>query len=343
MVKNTRKKQLHVSTLQDVARDAEVSTATVSRCLNSPNQVAKATRTRVMEAVSRLEYTPNFGAKAMAENRTFTIGAIIPTMENAVFARGLQAFQDTLHKRGYTLLVASSSYSSDLEQEQMRTLISRGVDGLLLIGHDRHASALQYLEKRNIPTLVTWAYEPAAALPSIGFDNYAAMQSLADRVFQLGHKNIGMISAQIKSNDRARARVLAVQDMMTNNGLDKAHLKLIETEYDIEKGAIAFETLIKNSDPPTMIFCGNDVLAVGAIRSAHKLGLNVPKDVSITGFDDIELAKIVIPELTTVHVPHQEMGNKAAVALVDMVENKSSPLLKPLEAIVKFRNSLAAV
>ena len=92
-----------------------------------------------------------------------------------------------------------------------------------------------------------------------------------------------------------------------------------------------------------MIFCGNDVLAVGAIRSAHKLGLNVPKDVSITGFDDIELAKIVIPELTTVHVPHQEMGNKAAVALVDMVENKSGPILKPLEAIVKFRNSLAAV
>ena len=165
-------------TLNDVAQKAGVSTATVSRCLNSPERVSKRTRDKVEQAINVLGYTPNFGARVMASKRTYTIGAIIPTMENAIFARGIQAFQDELHIQGYTLLVASSSYDPQIEEEQIRTLVSRGVDGLLLIGHDRSPKIIDFLEKKNIPALVAWAHEINAKLPSVGFDNFTAMSVL---------------------------------------------------------------------------------------------------------------------------------------------------------------------
>ncbi len=152
-------------TLDDVAKTAGVSTATVSRCLNSPERVVESTRKRVMSAVETLGYTPNFGARVMAAKRTFTIGAIIPTMENAIFARGLQAFQEELHKRGYTLLVSSSAYRPDVEEEQIRALVARGADGLLLIGHDRDPSLYRYLERQEVPALVAWSFAPKQGSP----------------------------------------------------------------------------------------------------------------------------------------------------------------------------------
>ena len=328
-------------TLADVAELAQVSTATVSRCLNNPSQVIDSTRQRVLEAVKELEYTPNFGAKVMAAKRTNTIGAVIPTMENSIFAQGLQAFQNTLRAQGYTLLVASSSYSLEIEEDQIHSLVSRGADGLLLIGHDRAHSLSQYLIKRGIPTLVTWAYDPSATLPSVGFDNFVAMKELAEMVLNLGHRDIGMISAPTASNDRARARVLAVHSAIVERGLNWNENRLIETEYGVETGSIAFEKLLSSNKSLTAIFCGNDVLAVGAMKRASSLGIKVPDDVSITGFDDIELGKIIIPELTTVRVPHKQMGIKAATTLVNMVEGKKIQPMKPLETRVVFRNSLS--
>ncbi|WP_171126141.1 MULTISPECIES: LacI family DNA-binding transcriptional regulator [unclassified Ruegeria] len=309
-------------TLDDVAKMAGVSTATVSRCLNSPNRVVKATRERVQSAVDALGYTPNFAAQVMAAKRTFTIGAIIPTMENAIFARGLQAFQEELHQHGYTLLVSSSAYKPDIEEEQIRTLAARGADGLLLIGHDRDPKIYEFLDRRNIPTLVAWSFAPDAPVPSIGFDNRAAMCALANRVIAMGHTHLGVISGVSAGNDRARLRIEGVKDATRQNGLDVSDLTIIETPYEIECGAQAFSQLIGQASRPTAILCGNDVLAVGALRRAQEIGLRVPKDVSITGFDDIELARIVSPALTTVHVPHREMGRKAALQLVEMVEKQ---------------------
>ena len=124
-------------TLDDVALAARVSTATVSRCINDPKKVSQKTRDRVEAAIDKLGYTPNFAARSMAAKRTFTIGAIIPTMENAIFARGIQAFQEELYQHGYTLLISSSGYKAEAEKEQIKTLVARGADALLLIGHDR--------------------------------------------------------------------------------------------------------------------------------------------------------------------------------------------------------------
>jgi LacI family transcriptional regulator len=332
-----------IPTLDDVARAAGVSTATVSRCLNSKNKVSKGTLEKVMMAVDALGYTPNFNARAMAAKRTHTIGAIIPTMENAIFARGLQAFQETLHGLGYNLLVSSSAYKPSLEAEQIKSLVARGADGLLLIGYERDEEIYDFLERRQVPAILAWAYEPSRRHASVGFDNRTAMHKLTNKVISMGHRRISMISGAVAGNDRAASRLAGLKDGLLSNGLDPNNLMVIETPYEIENGAAAFETLMRADPKPSVVMCGNDVLAAGAISKANELGLKIPDDVSITGFDDIELASIVQPPLTTVHVPHREMGRLAAQELVHMFEGRSAGVKQQLAVTISVRGSLRQI
>ncbi|KZX96730.1 MULTISPECIES: LacI family DNA-binding transcriptional regulator [unclassified Sulfitobacter] len=327
-------------TLEDVATRAGVSTATVSRCLNNPSKVAKTTRERVLEAVRTLGYAPNFGAQALAAKRTNTFGAIIPTMENAIFARGLQAFQEELQRNGITLLVASSSYTPELEEQQIRGLVARGADALLLIGHARAPQVYEFLDDRQVPYVITWTYEDFQSRISIGFDNRKAMKCLAERVISLGHRNIALITSQRKDNDRASHRCEGIQDAMALHGIDPEGLRIVETPYTISNGADAFASLMESDPRPTAVLCGNDVLAAGALLQARKMNLDVPGDVSITGFDDIEIAQIVTPALTTVHVPHREMGKGAARLLLGMRNGQMPTSSTELEAHVVLRDSL---
>ena len=331
-----------IPTLEDVARVAEVSTATVSRCLNTPEKVNEEKRLRVLSVVQRLGYSPNFGARALAAKRTNTIGAIIPTMDNAIFARGIQAFQETLRENGMTLLIASSSYREDLEADQIRTLTARGADGFLLIGHRRSNDINEFLDNRGIPALSAWVYDAENPRLSIGFDNKKAMKELAHEVFGAGHTRIGVISAEQASNDRARDRYLGIQEAMAEAGLSPEIIQLVETPYGIESGAEAFRKLMNLPERPTVVMCGNDVLAVGALKEAKNMGIKVPQDVSVTGFDDIELASIADPALTTVHVPHTEMGRQAAKMLVGILNGDIQGQSVELSTNLCLRKSLGA-
>lgn len=325
-------------TLEDVARAAEVSTATVSRCLNEPERVASATRERIMAAVEQLAYSPNFGARALASKRTNTYGAVIPTMANAIFARGLQAFQETLAaERGATLLVASTNYDAAIEEHQIRSMVARGADALLLIGSDRSESIYRFLAQHGVPVAIAWSYDPASPHDIVGFDNRAAMRELAERALALGHRRFACISAWRQHNDRAQQRVAGVQQALENAGLDPGDIPIIETDYDIEAGGRAFETLVQSAKP-TIVLCGNDVLAAGAIKRASSMGLRIPQDVSITGFDDLEIATLVEPGVTTVHVPHRQMGREAARVL--MRERDGEILRLQLATHLVERNSL---
>lgn len=294
-----------------------------------------------MKAITSLGYSPNFGAKAMADKRTNTIGAIIPTMENAIFARGLQAFQEELRRHGFTMLVASTSYRPDIEEEQIRALVGRGADALLLIGHDRAPSVYEFLETQGVPALVTWAYDVDAPRPSVGFDNRSSMRDMAAEVIRLGHTKLALISAVTTGNDRAMERHSGILDAMQAAGQDPRDLCCLETKYGIEEGAIAFDAVLAGPITPTVVFCGNDVLAVGAMRRARELGIDVPRDVSIIGFDDIELAQVANPPLTTVHVPHREMGRRAGLALAQLVKNGTALERVKLETTPMFRGTLA--
>lgn len=327
-------------TLQDVAAAAGVSTATVSRCLNAPDKVVESTQKRVMEAVRSLGYAPNFGARAMASRRTKTIGAIVPTLENAIFAKGLQKFQEELKHFGYQLLVASSSYQFDEEEAQVRALVARGADGILLIGHDRAPETVAFIKKRGLPALIAWSHAAEGDFPSVGFDNRSAMRKMVEEVLRQGHRRIAMISAYTAQNDRARARVAGARDALSAAGLNGDALPMIETVYSIAAGSQAFDTLMRAAEPPTAVICANDILAVGAVKRAKALGLSVPGQVSITGFDDVELAQVIDPELTTVRVPHRVMGKMAAQRLLGLLDGAEPVENLELRTFLQIRGTL---
>ena len=327
--------------LEDVARLARVSTATVSRVFNDPDRVRAETRARVEAAVASLGYTPHFGARALASNRTNTVGAVIPTMENAIFARGLQAMQETLAEAGVTLLVATSGYDAAREAAQISALIGRGVDGLILIGEAREAAVYELLERRGIPFVLVWSWRAACPWPSIGFDNRAAARAMAARVLALGHRRVAMIAGVTRNNDRAADRVAGVRDALASAGLALGPDRLVEAAYSLDAGAEAGRGLMAAAPRPTAILCGNDVLAAGAMLGIRAAGLRVPQDVSVTGFDDIELARLTEPALTTVHVPHRQMGRAAARRLLALCTGAEDRPTSPLEVSIVARDSLA--
>jgi len=330
------------SNLADVARAAGVSTATVSRCLNQPDKVSTKTRDRVLAAVDALKYTPNFGARAIAANRTGLIGAVIPTMENSIFARGIETFQKSLSQKNTTLVVASSAYDPDREAKLVRTLVGRGADGMLLIGTERNPDTYAFLQERDIPFIIAWAHVSDPNRSFVGFNNRAASEQLVTKAIQLGHKSFAYISGQREGNDRARDRVLGAQDAIRKAGLDPDQMPVLETEYAVEIGRLAFDRLTRLGPLPSLVICGNDVLAVGAILGAQAKGMSVPGDISIVGFDDIDLATVVNPPITTVHVPHSEMGRIAGDALLNLIETPDAPQRIELKTHIVERASLKA-
>lgn len=343
LVRDMTKPSGTVPTLDDVAKRAGVSTATVSRCLNDPDRVVPATRDRVMAAVDALGYTPNFAAQVMAAKKTKTIGAIVPTMENAIFARALQAFQDELKDQGYTLLVSSSAYDPDIEFQQIRSLAARGADGLLLIGHARAPEVYAFLENRSLPTIIAWSYQDNARLPCVGFDNKLAMARMAEQVFSQGHRRVAMISGVTKGNDRATPRVAGFKEVASSYGLSADDLMIVEQPYTVEGGQAAFDVIWAADPRPTAIICGNDVLAAGTLLQARSHGVRVPEDLSITGFDNLEFAQVVNPQLTTVHVPHRIMGRLAAQEIINMVEHGKPGASHALDTRLVLRDSLKPV
>lgn len=324
-------------TLEDVATHSGVSTATVSRALNSPKQVSENTLEKVLKSVETLGYAPNFSARSLVAKKTFTLGAIIPTMADAIFAEAIQAFQARVQEAGYTLLVASSDYDPEIESTEIRSLVARGADGLLLIGFDRDPAIYDFLATQTVPIVVGWAHQSTAAQVSVGFDNALAMKDLATTALQMGHRRIGIISAFQKGNDRARARVEGIIA-----ALQEADLPLppiVETRYGFDEGAAAFCELLEKDPDVTLAMCGNDVLAAGAIQGAEQMGLYVPRDISITGFDDLGLASIVRPGLTTVRVPHRKLGAAAAESLLALVDGRKAGSVK-LRTELRLRASL---
>ncbi|MEO1330724.1 MAG: LacI family DNA-binding transcriptional regulator, partial [Pseudomonadota bacterium] len=293
--------------LADVARLAGVSTATVSRVLNDPALVRRETREAVERAVDELGYTPHFGGRALASNRTDTVGAIIPTMENAIFARGLQALQEELTAAGVTLLVSTSNYNAEQEARQINTLLSRNVDGFILIGEARDPEVYARLERRSVPFILVWSWRADCPWTCVGFDNHAAARDVAERVFEFGHRRIGMIAGVCEGNDRALARLNGVRDGLAACGAPLDPRLVVEAPYAIEAGAEAAGRLLSARPRPTAIICGNDVLAAGAMLRCREAGLRVPEDVSITGFDDIDVATLLDPQLATGAPAHPSM------------------------------------
>ena len=325
-------------TLEDVARRAEVSASTVSRCLTVPDKVRPAVRQRVLKAVADLGYTPHGGARALVSRRTNTIGAIIPTLDNAIFATVMQTLQSELALRGNTLLLAASDYQPEREYDQIEKLVVRGIDGIMLTGEAREARVYDILERHGIRYVSTYVHHPASPHATIGFDNRRAMSRIVGYLHDLGHRNFAMIAGDATGNDRAAERIAGVRDAVAERGLSLEG-QILERPYAIPAGRAALRELCSLAERPTAIICGNDVLAIGALFEAEVLGLRVPQDLSITGFDDLDLAREVNPALTTIHAPLEEMGRLTADYLLSPPEPSEGTVHLELRADLVVRGS----
>ena len=341
MRKRLHKEANGAPTLQNVAAAAGVSTATVSRYLANPDQVREERRQRIESAITELNYIPHGAARALASQRSRTMGAIVPTLDSAIFATGIQAFQERLKDAGYTLLVASSNYSHDEERTEAEALLTRGVDGIMLVGYDHHDQLYKRLRQKRLPYINTWSFRRDSKEPCIGFDNFDAMVRLTTYLLNIGHHRFGIIAGVTEGNDRAADRLRGIRKTLSDRGLSVPDGMVIECPYEIGVSRQAMKRLLAQNEPPTAVICGNDVLAYGAILECQASGRIVPDDISIAGFDDLPLSAHFHPPLTTMHVPSEEMGQRAADYLLACVNEESGPTFTELEANLIVRGTSA--
>jgi LacI family transcriptional regulator len=326
------------ATVRDVARVAGVSTATVSRALRFPEVVRPATRARIERAVARLNYVSHGVARALSTRRTNSVGAVIPTLDNAIYAVSTHSLQKALEQAGYTLLLACHEFDLEAEARMARAFVEKGVDALVLVGTAHHPATRTLLGSLSIPYVLTWSLDRSEAHPSVGFDNRAAGRTVAEHLIGLGHRRIAMISGVTDGNDRARDRVAGVRAALKRADLTLECL--VQAAYTLQAGREALARVIAAARP-TAVVCGNDILGIGAIQEAHARGIAVPGALSITGFDDMEIATVVSPALTTVRFPIAETGLQAAKYLVARLRGEAPPACLELPLELAARASTA--
>lgn len=325
-----------------MARAARVSTATVSRVLSLPHKVKAATADRVNQAVQTLGYVAHGAARALASRRTRTVGAIIPTLDNAIFANTVQALQKTLDAAGYVLLIASHEFDPGVEVRLTRKLVERGVDALVLLGTTHDPGLIQMIDTHQIPYVLTWALDASGRHPSIGFNNRAAGLQVAHHLLELGHREFAMISGVTVRNERARDRLEGVRAALASRGLALAPRRLVEKPYTLSAGRDGLREMLDAGERPTAVICGSDMLAIGALAECHERGLAVPGQISVTGFDDMEIAAMITPALTTVHFPAADLGALAAQHLLARLAGEPVELRTELPVKLVVRESTAA-
>lgn len=328
-------------TQEDVAFAAGVSTATVSRVLNGSSLVRSDMRSRVEGAIRELGYLPHGAARTLAMNRSFTIGAVIPTLNNEIFAATINELEKALGNGGYTLLLSISNFDPEVEAVQVRRLIERGIDGLVLVGNDHAPGTHQIISATGVRVVTVLSYDEASAYPNVGFKNREASGAAVAHLVKLGHRDIGMVAGLTANNDRARERLIGVQEAVARHGLDLSESYVIEAAYTLEAGREALSSFIARGALPTAVICGNDVLGLGVLIEAQARHIRVPGELSIVGFDNLPLTRHFQPSLTTIAVPVAEAGRIAGAALIDAVKNNNPIQHIMLKAPLLVRGSTA--
>ncbi|NKB76030.1 MAG: substrate-binding domain-containing protein [Gammaproteobacteria bacterium] len=326
-------------TIDDIAKAANVGTATVSRALNHPELLRKDTREAVLRVVHELGYIRSGAAMALASNQTFTVGAIIPTFNNAIFAASIAGFENELSRENYTLLVTVSNFDPEQEIKQLRKLLERGIDAILLIGLDHSEQVFDLLERSRCCVVSIFGSSKQSRIPCIGFDNPKASEAIVAHLVSLEHQHIGMISGITDGNDRARDRKNGVISALQTHGLNHDPSLFIEKHYSHSQGRQALRTLLDQPTPPSAVICGNDVLAMGALFEANSQNIQVPQQLSITGFDNLPITEHLRPSLTTIDVPSEKMGIEAAKSIIENLRSGTTIQSKLLKADLLIRET----
>jgi len=301
----------------DVAKAAGVSVATVSRAFNIPDRVGAEAREKVFNAAMQLGYSPNPAAKALRLQKSFIIGAVIPSLDYSMFARMTHAFEEQLTAAGYSVFVVTNGFDNRNMLDAVKKIVERGAEALLLVGKIEDPRLRSYLEETQIPCVTTYSYNEDPIVPSIGFDNYAATKQAVEFLIRLGHRNMAMVAGPLQGNDRQQARMRGFEETMRAHGLNDG-IHIIEKSYGaaMMQGADAMRQIYYEFPGVTAVVCNADVFALSAIAECRRLGLRVPEDISVVGFDDDEYTTIFSPALTTIAVPAAEMGRHAARSLI---------------------------
>ena len=325
--------------LADVAAEASVSLATASRVVNNPDSVSPELRGRVQRAMDAMNFVPSGAAMALASQKTRTVGMIVPSIGVAVFPPGVEALQQELLSNGYALVIANSGYDPQRELEAVRTLLRRGIDGLVLVGNERLPETAALIEEFRLPVIHTYVDRCDAGIHAVGFDQDKAAYEMTEYLVHLGHKDFGVITSPRTFNDRVRARCAAIARCLRAHKLKLGETRIVEVPYSIRDGRAALRTLLAADTRLTAIMCTTDLLAVGAVLEAQSLGQDVPGTLSITGFDDLEIASEIDPALTTVRVPTEEIGRVAAGYIIRLVAGEHVPRSNVIPAELVIRQS----
>lgn len=329
------------SSAADVARLAGVSTATVSRCLNTPDQVDTDTRRRVQAAVGKLRYVPHGAARALRSARSHMVGAVVPSFDYALYARTTSAMQAVLDPKGYSLVLAEHHYELRAELRVTEQLIRRGVDAFVFVGLDHDPALFALLEGYGRPYVLTWAVDPMRRHPSIGFDNRAATFAMARHLVGLGHRRFGLLSAPVAGNDRASERGAGLRAALAEAGLVLDERCVQHGPIDLSAAAAMMKQLLALPKRlrPTAVLGTNDIFAVGAMLACREAGVRIPEDISITGCDSTDLGATQTPPLSSIRTPIIEIGRAAAEQVVARLEGEAGEPFRSLPFELVLRGS----
>lgn len=328
--------------IQDVARLANVSTATVSRALATPERVSPEARARVREAIAQTGYMPNLAARSLRSQKTYMVLVVLPDLSNTFFSKILRGIEERLFEAGYGMIIGDLDGSPEKEAHFTAFTAAGRVDGAILLnghlfGQTREGEGTP--AKIGIPLVALCEAVPSADIPQIEIDNRAAASRMTQHLASLGHRSIAYVSGP-RNNILERERFLGYQDGLKAAGLPFVPALVLPGDYTIEAGMAAGQDVAARSQRPSAVFCTSDEMAIGLMRTLLSAGLRVPDDISVAGFDDIEFAAVAEPALTTIHQPRRELGQMAASVLIDLLQGRPSPKRIRLETELVLRDSV---
>lgn len=315
-------------TLRDIAEHLGVNTSTVSRALNpktSKMLTAEQVR-RIQQAADELGYVQNTMAYALKKGRSMTIGVIIPDLMNPVFPPILKGIMNCLNRESYTSIIAYSENDIDLALTEIKRMKGRQVDGFILAGAFRDDFSVDYCVENKIPVITVGRSVGHDVVDKIVIDNDSGMQQMVEHLLELGHRRIALIAAPQNISD-GYERYWAYRNQLKAHGIDVDEDLIVQAEaFTLDAGREATEELLSRNIPFTAVIAANDLVALGCIEELERKGLHCPDDVSVIGFNNMPYLDLLRVPLTTIEIPRQRMGEKAAKLILDRLKRPEMPL-----------------
>jgi LacI family transcriptional regulator len=304
--------------IAEIARRANVSTATVSRTLNQSGPVKATTARKVWRAVTALNYYPNSHARTLVSGRSRLIGLIVSDLTNPFFPELIRTFEDLASQKQYDLLLTSTDYDTSRMTTCLRRMLERKVDGVAMMTSEMDMSLIKELSKRSVPIVFMDVGQMGPRMSHVSIDYGNGIRQAVEHVVELGHRNIGFITGPLDLHS-ARTRRQAFVDGMRHHRIALERRLVREGTHTAEGGEKAMRELLKLAKVPTAVVCSNDWTAIGALHAIQASGLRVPEDVSLVGFDDIPLTSYTTPTLTTIRMSAKDVGATAFQALFSLI------------------------